>query len=459
MSLVWGVSTLVLAGCSVISSIDVCERGEPEEHQINRYTAGSQAIHYPEALAVMPNGLTFLAFSSQLYQGNETVPQHVRGTLIDGAGAPVATCGESQGYFYAPDRDLSVEGRHRYAPVVAPPGSDAEVGLLVYIGEETDHDGHRVYARQIDAAACPMAEEIRIDSREGYWVSRLAVVPTGREHFLVLWSAIPTDIRSNDYALRARVVHGRHFEGIKSLPTMLSTEGAPVTLSPRAHAVVTVDATAIEGDQAALVWQTWRDSVFSTWFAVYNDRLEVIIEPREIATQPDILWLPTPTQVALSWGSDSALITWGALDGVGTPRIFALFLSLDGEMIREPFLVSDGAAGEELRAASSISPTGTFVVAWDAVGSSTSPDQSEHGVQLLAMTGAGERRFLNPACGASEVQANIGRTGSQISSALTFLPDGSLLVVWNDGGENGLDLSGYGIRGVVWSERLLFPVE
>ena len=105
----------VVTSCSLINSIDVCERGVPEEHQINRYTAGAQALQSPRSLAMMPSGQAFLAFSSQLHQGDEAVPQHVRGTLIDREGEPLATCGDSQGYAYAPDDISNTEGRHRYS--------------------------------------------------------------------------------------------------------------------------------------------------------------------------------------------------------------------------------------------------------------------------------------------------------------------------------------------------------
>ena len=450
----------LMCGCSLITKIDVCDRGRPEEHQVNRRTEGFQVLMSPRALTVMPGGLAFLVFSSQIRSGDlEETPFEVRGTLIGADGEPVVSCSSLYEYTYSTVEPTAPNGTMRHSASVAAALNEEDLGLLVFLASDPAREGNWVHGLQIDPIGCPVLEEVRLDDSEGLHVNNVVAAPLGEDIFVVLWPSVGDWLTLAETTIRARVVRVRRNQGIEFLPTEPSLSGEPVELSAEGFNGVAVDALPIGDGRFAVVWLVYGNNTSETWFAIYDDRLETVVEPRMVASISDQNGLVDNNQLAFARNGERYLVTWGGYDEDGKVRVFGALLDGEGGAVGSHFLLSDGTAERESRASVIAVPERGFLVAWEANRSASHADTDESGVRLAGLGLNGERLFLNPACCDSEAQLNGAHEGSQYSPVLALLPNGDVLAVWNDDSTNGTDLSGAGIRSASWPMRQLFPVE
>jgi hypothetical protein len=463
-------STLAGPGCTLINQIDVCERREAVEHELNARTEGTQRLGTPRAVAALPAGGALVTFVSSISGDPDEVRTEVRGVLVSPDGSPMPTCEQPGELTYAESADREIHNQ----PSVVPPETDDGIGLLVYSMD--DGSSMQVYARPISATACPYGTTgpVQVSLEQGPPCAalrsdapltdlpdfRCAASPVAARlsdsDFVVLWLELESVGHVVRTSVRARVLRAR-FTTLEFLPTVGSATGEPVDLGDVGRLVTDMTAEALGEGRFVVLWHETETDAFRTAVRTYDDRLGPLDDPRTLRTAPGDV--PDSVGLDAAFDGERLLAAWIERDEAGVSRAVASLMSGDAAPLGDVFRLGATASGEESGVSVSARRGGGFVAAWAETGAAGRGDRSGSGLRAVALASDGAVLFANRACDRADFQLNQATGGDQLDPSLVELVDGSLVAAWTDAGQNGVDRSLASIRAIALTPYELFPIE
>lgn len=451
-----GLSTILFAGCGLVTDIDVCERTGRPEIDLNRRTEGAQFAE-PGGLSRIPGSGALLAFTSATSDTAE-----VRRARVSADGSSLPTC-EVQG---EPTVPALSDARTTEGAAVAFGDMLSGEGLLVH--RDTRADGRqRLWARPVSENGCVDGFGARpplfvAEAATGAVLFSIHATPLGGTRFVISWTEFffdPARLEVHS-AVMARVLDLR--TGL-FLPTHRARDGEAAALPPDGdvpivHAVVAMG----EGRFGAL----WYESAGRTRlrFAVFDDRLAVVHGPIVVhdvrQRVPDGL-----ASAAVAFDGEQVFLAWVLGDERDGGRVLGAFMTADARPLSAEraapgewvFRLGSAGSASETGVTATALPGGGFLAAWTERDTTTSAGASESSVRALGLSRAGEVLFANRACERTDFLLALDADGSQERPLLATLDDATILLVYtNDGGVSN-DRSGTGLRAVGLRREDLFP--
>ena len=469
------VALALLAGCSVIADIDVCERQPSAEQAANARVEGDQDIR-ARALVPMPSGGAFAVFTSDVSADSNDGRSEVRGVLLDLEGAPGPTAGAGNEYTYGPSTSPPGSLDIHSVPMVVPPDVGEGLGVIVY--NAIDETSSEIEAVFIGGSGAPFALDLgaatRTVSREGGRPCALArdgeraesrCASSARAVALTASSADPEVYR--DFAffwlsvdvpefgvatttVRGSLVRGR-FGAQVPQPARDELEPGPVDLVV-GTILTAIEAVSLGDGQTMLLWQESDVAGAGVIYSMILDRFLDEVRPRtEVARSELGLSQTAPLTAARS--GDRIMAVWGELGAEGRSTLVMQRVAPNGGPVGATRAVWESAGVQNDPSITALSAREGYAVAWEATDDS-GDDSASGGVRMVLLDEEGDPVFANGACGASVLQVNDLQDGRQWRPSLTTFADGSLMAAWT-----GRDISGQGIRARVWRPRELLPLE
>ena len=416
----------LVTGCTVVNSIDVCERGREEERPLNARNDGDQYVLGANSIATLPSGSALVVFTSNDGPGD----MEVRWRVVGADGVPRATCEAETEYTYEPPAGAPVPGT-RFGPVIAGPRSEGDLGLVAFIATDAadPDEGRQLWAQAINTAPCPEDEPFLVRDPGGGAIGSTAIVGLTNEKFVVIWQELEPATLTSGGAVMARVLRARAL-GVEVLPTVPSADGAAVSISVEDRVVASPAAVAIGDLELAVAWLGIGPDELRVWLAVLDDRLVARVPPRVVARQPRGVTAFGP-RLGLATDGAAILVVWSVDAGDGG-QAYGLPADVDGNPTGDPIALGAGESNVENAPVAVGLPGGGYLVAWESLGNLRHEDQDRYGIRAMALGSDGTPRFTNPACGAGELQMNRITEDDQVRPALARLRDGSVLSAWSD---------------------------
>ena len=199
----------------------------------------------------------------------------------------------------------------------------------------------------------------------------------------------------------------------------------------------------------------------STWVAVYNDRLEPILERKRIHRGEQLTTLPDTLSTAVAYADGQLMVAFHDRDGAGLDHAYARILDLSGNFTTDVFDLSEQERFEQGQVALAAYADGGFIATWESRRADADAEDDASGMSLRSalFDREGQRRFVNLACGNTDFQLNAEHEGDQRSPSIALMGDGTPIVVWTDAGPNEAKLRRRSqVRSVILPDRELLPI-
>lgn len=449
------ISTLVAlaaTGCSVVSSIDVCDRAAPEEQGSNALPEGDQAVTLDRALGAWAPDRAYLVFASETASGFV-----IRSTFIREDGSPIAVCG-------ADAEALLAETSVMAKAAIAAPQDVSEPGMLAFV--DTVGGVPRVFAQYLRSDGCAVGDVVEVgqEASDEVVLEAPIVLALGDSTFVAAWTAarfvggLPVE-----NTLRTRVLRGNEaighlmFEGTAGSRAGDVVEVPALSFAPRG-----VTGVALGEGRFALLWSEIGSLTVGVSFAVLNSRLETMVAVPIFEASEGGLRVPEPPEVSVGYDGTQLLATWVVEDDSSATVLMGRFLTSSGEALRSAdapdggaFRIAPIASGDQRSPAVVGLSRGGFLVVWAEGGA----DGDGSGIRAVAFDEAGTRQFVNPACDRNTFVVNRQTAGDQTRPAASQLLDGTVIVSWTDASRSGRDVSGSAVQTTALSRASLFPNE
>jgi len=452
-----------VAGCSLASAVDVCDRGPDPEGELNIRTEGDQILQGTRAVTGTPDGRAFVAFTSV----SSTDPERaeVRGTRLADDARPIPTCDEA--------RERTLAAIDPAGPAIFNGGAsvaatDDETRPLIVAWAEDGVEGDRVLLTALDASSgCGYFDGGSLSGIDPY---ELAARPGGTlsppralwlrdDRFAFFWLDVDDTGVSAD--TRGRVF--RINEGgilpqlVVDAQTGERTSDRPVALTAAGVRTFGFDAIAAE-DRVVIARYVGVGGRLQVEVSIHREDLSVEEGPFAVS---ELFWGGINYRAALAWDGEQLLVAWAQAAEEGSPpRVWARLLTLQGDFLSSP-LAPDGGAfrvstsepiAERAPAAVAL-PGGGFLVGW----TSGSGEMATFDIRGAMFDRAGERQFANRACDRADFPLSQVPEGDQGNVSFARLGD-RVIAAWTDAGGNGADTSGFAVRVAVLEPHTLLPV-
>jgi hypothetical protein len=458
-----------LPSCTLISAVDVCARGVPDDVEINVRAEGAQAVSGAHPAAALPDGGALVVFRSALAADDDGMgPAALRVALLDAEGRPAERTCDAPGEYEIVAQQAGL--RADEASIAMPGDADEEVGLIVYsVRSATGRTLRGVFVSRTGCRRGLIGDQTFAisDTAPNNAASEMlpSVVWLGARMFLVGWTASslvpPLEIRS---VIRARVVRASATFTAEFQPTVLDAAGASVAVSPSSAVQTGGLVTALGPGRAGISWSEQAGRTSVPHFMAVDDRLETLIANRSLdeVVYPDIVRIPNARSRGAAFDGSQIIVGWTGIDTDGRNRVTARYFDETGANLASPqspdgapFLVRDDVPPEdEGRVSMAPLEGGGFLVAMEQLGGGDGRVQS---ITARLFGPSGGSVFANPACDARSFPL-VESDGDVADPALERLADGSTLLVYTSDGASGSDRSGTGVRAAVWQPRLLLPL-
>lgn len=460
-----GAIACVATQCTLTNRIDVCDRPHPAPHEINVRTEGDQLVATNRALAPMPDGRALLAFISDVSASD--MHDEVRVLRVDGAAQPAITCENERESTLWPDASNPQDGHPIAGLTLSAPEALADAGLLVWA---TYEPSDTTYAPEILAlpydgrSGCLFHGTTRYalgTLPAGGQFTDLAVVGTGTDEFLVIWSQAAHGALAGQSFARAFHIQ----VGMPSWLPVQDVSGTPVTNAPAEvrfgpgptplFAVAT-----LTGGHLAIA--SLASLTLEPQLAVVDTAMRTVVAPFSIGAAAGMV-SAIGLDLDVAFDGAQLLVVWSTADAAGHREVMGRLLTPEGDFLNgplspaaEPFVIPIGDHDDHVLPSVAALPGGGFAVAWvrEQPGAGSTPNRS---VELGVVTAAGDRAFLDPSCDRREVAASAALPGSHTRPSIVVLPDGSVLLTWSAIDAGGADVSGTAIYSMGMPSRDLLP--
>jgi hypothetical protein len=451
----------LLASCSLINRVDVCDRTQAAPQEANYRTEGSQRTDGTQPISPLGGGGALMVFSSVTDPNNEaTGSSAIRGVLVDPTGTSLHTCDAPGEYEYAPDTGAQLD-----SAAVAMPRARNELGLLVWRADRAT-----IMGQFVSQTGCPPPlHPAFVISGPGSCgglpapliLTAPAVLSLGNGEFAVFWAEASATLRGT---VCGRMVHqngaSQDFE-----PTAVSTTGAPGAVVNPGNLPVAVRAAAVDEGRIALAWLE-AGGTLTGQLGVFDAHLAPFAATRVLATPATPLGR-TPDQLGLSlvWDGAQLFTVWAEIEPAGVTELLVRVFDGMGRPLRTPLApdgeavrLADGPMGVEGRVGGTALPQGGALFLYERRASAD--DTSGQQLRAAAFDAGGGRRFVNPACGNGSFDPTQGDSGRMRFPAAALLDGDVTALAWTVDGSTrpATDRSGAALRSQYYNARTLLPL-
>jgi hypothetical protein len=288
-----------------------------------------------------------------------------------------------------------------------------------------DGYGEGVYGQIFNETGVKINNEFRVNTYTDSWQMNSSVAALAGQGFVVCWESLGQDAGSG--------VYGQVFDGSGERK---NDEFKVNTYSPDLQENPSV--AALAGGGFVICWQSLNQDgsgygVYGQVFDEYGKKKggEIRVNTYTSGQQ----WLPVVA--ALGWGG--FIVSWSSLgqDGSGD-GVYGQVFDESGKRKNGEFQINTNTDFDQM--ASNVTPLsgGGFVVCWNSWGQ----DGSGYGVYGQIFNASGQKI-------GGEFRVNSNMLGYQWIPSLAAISEGSFVVCWESGDENG---TGYGVYGQVFDE-------
>lgn len=282
----------------------------------------------------------------------------------------------------------------------------------------------------------PVSGDFLVSNPAGWsWSVASSIANLSNGGFVVTWSTLYND----DWEVRGQLFTSNGEKSGNELVVNTTTAGdqwrqTVVGLSNGGFVVTWTDASESGNDTSE--WAV-RGQVFTSNGTKSGN--EFLVN----STTTDMQWRPLVTGLS----NGSFVVTWSDNSQSGGDTsgwaVRGQIFAATGEKIGVEFLVNTTTAGTQVLGFITGLSNGGFVVAWSD-GSQSGGDISDDAVRGQVFTADGVKS-------GNEFLVNTTTAGQQCDSSITGLSNGGFVVTWGDRSESGGDISGYSVRGQIFT--------
>src|SRR5262245_7297302 len=303
-----------------------------------------------------------------------------------------------------------------------------------------DPSGSCIDARIYNSDGTPATDEFLVNTHTDFWQTRASMAPLDTGGFIVTWMH---DFQggNQNYDVFARLY------GADGNPVSNADFGVAVGAEIERDPVVT----GLPGNKYMIAWKddggpTLNDGSGSHVGAIVltGSNSETLDGPQFIVNSTTANDQSQPAIALLDNGNVVITFThaFSATDDDLRGRVF----NASGTPLANDFSI-DGNTAREFDSSIVALPGGQYFVSWTDNGSATETDGSGSHIRGAIMSGTGGTNV------SGDFIINSSTTGDQRESAVTVLADGRILAVWTDAGQNAGDTSGSAIRAQIFDQR------
>jgi RTX calcium-binding nonapeptide repeat (4 copies) len=303
-----------------------------------------------------------------------------------------------------------------------------------------DPSGSCIDARIYNSDGTPATGEFLVNTHTDFWQTRASMAPLDTGGFIVTWMH---DFQggNQNYDIFARLY------GADGNPVRSTDFGVAVGAEIEAGPVVT----GLPGNKYMIAWKddggpTLNDGSGSHIGAIVltGNNHETLNGPQFIVNSTTVNDQSQPAIALLDNGNVVITFThaFSATDDDLRGRVF----NASGAALANDFSI-DANTAREFDSSIVALPGAQYFVSWTDNGSATETDGSGSHIRGAIMSGTGGTNV------SGDFIINSSTTGDQRESAVTVLADGRILAVWTDAGQSAGDTSGSAIRAQIFDQR------